>query len=197
MCVLWWSHKVWYAASLYSPSTSKVFIHRYTWDTRYNLSLPTIQFHDCIRFPSNYFVRRSMNWYNLFHFKDFNSSFFVWICNLIIHQLPHRNVMSVCFPRTSKHCYRVFHSVTYMNRNTEQFDLKATMYRSIPHPTLSLPLSVTWPVERFKFYESRRGSDDCIRKTFFIGTSDKLNARHNFQYLIINYINFNVIFDSI
>ena len=133
MCVLWWSPKVWSAASLFSPSTSNIFIHRYTWDTRYNLSLPTIQFHDCIRFPSNYFVRRPMNWYNLFHFKDFNSSFFVWICNLIVHQLPHRNVMSVCFPRTSKHCNSVFHSITYMNRNIEQFNLKAALYRSTPH----------------------------------------------------------------
>ena len=75
-----------------------------------------------------------------------------------------------------------FHSVTYMDGNIEQPNLNVTMYRSTP--TLSLPLSVTWPVKRFSFSESRTGYDDCIRKTFSM-EYDKLNARHKVQYLTI------------
>jgi hypothetical protein len=119
-----------------------------------------------------------MYWYNLFHYKYSKSPFLVWICYLLIHQIPHRNVMSVCPPRTSKHYYGVFHSVTYMDGNIEQPNLNVTMYRSTP--TLSLPLYVTWPVRGSACLNHVQDGMNVFGKHF------RWNMINSFKYVYTN-----------
>lgn len=107
----------------------------------YNLSVPTMQCHGCICLPSNYAMRHPIRWHNLFHYKDPKRPLLVWTRHFLSSSDPTVQC-DVCLPSSSNLCYRVFHSVTYMDRNIKQRTLNITTRHSTP--ILSLPPSVSW-----------------------------------------------------